>query len=122
MGCIARALVMGVASATHPPPESLEGEGERLVHMLDGFAGTAPTLRRRFPFHERLQALQRLIPLRSDRVQRAARLVDARRLQFPQAFATLANVVHEARVGQYFQVFGDGLPGDRGAVRELRDR
>src|SRR5262249_1721379 len=54
--------------------------------------------------------------------QMTARLVQTFGFQLPDAFAAALRAVEEAGVFHQPQVLRDGLPGDRKAISELRNR
>src|SRR5271166_5518383 len=73
-------------------------------------------------FDERFQAGQCLVPLLRDKIEVAPQFLDGLRIELEEALATGAGAADDFSPLQYPKMFGDRLPGEAGAVRELGDR
>src|SRR6185295_1138886 len=71
---------------------------------------------------ERLVAVERLVPLAADDLERAPRVVEPVGLELPKPLAAALEVAHHTRVGEHAQVLGDALAADVGAGGEAGDR
>src|SRR5438874_8684959 len=67
---------------------------------------------RRSPLDERSQAPEGIVPLLRDSVQVSARLLEAPRLELPDALASATFAAHETRSGERMKVLRDGLARD----------
>jgi len=73
-------------------------------------------------FDKRFQPGQGLIPLLRDLIEVSLEFFHGLRIEFKPALAARADVVHNFRFFQYAKMLGNGLPGQPGALGELRDR
>src|SRR5690349_4082394 len=62
------------------------------------------------------------LPLPTNRLERAASLLELTWLELPEPFAPEAHVAHDAGTREHLQVFRDALPAQVGVRRELCDR
>jgi len=81
----------------------------------------SPSIIVRPGFDEPAQAFQRGIPLLGDGVEVTAGIFKTPLIQLPDAFAALPGAAYQTRSLHDPQVFGDGLPGNLGAVGEPGD-
>src|SRR5207244_10892695 len=76
---------------------------------------------RRSLLDERSQALEGIVPLLRDSVQVSARLLEAPRLELPDALASATFAAHETRSGERMKVLRDGLARDGSARAQTHD-
>src|SRR5690606_6872741 len=73
-------------------------------------------------FDQRLQAGDRVVPLRRDLLQAAAHLVELAGTDAPDALAAAPLVADQPRAGEHAQVLGHRLASQPRAVRQPRNR
>src|SRR3981081_1747032 len=79
------------------------------------------TLRELSLFDEGFESGQRLIPLLGDYVRVFSDFPNRRGIELEQVFAAGPNAVHDLRALQDAKMFGDSLPSQPRAFRELGD-
>jgi hypothetical protein len=93
----------------------------RHLKRLMVLTGGADRLLEGIAFHGELEFRQCVLPLSADEFQRAAGLVQLRRLKLPQPFSPDLHIAHQPGSRQHAQMLGDGLPGNVRSGSQLRD-
>src|ERR1700728_711032 len=108
---------------------SMSGSGKHGICCAEKHRGSLResrlAQRKIFPrslFNQRLQPGQRLIPLLGNEIEVLLHSFNGLRIEFEAGFAAPMIAAHDSHALEHSKMFGDGLPGQPRALRQLRDR